>query len=201
MPVGAIQAIILGDILETPGTGYAVNDTMTLQQGSNISANITVTSITAGGDIDGANITTPGVDYFCQRPVTLVPSGSQPTAGTGSTVGIRNTTPGVGPGAICDYFSQDVGSGSGYATGDTGSLVGGNNDATYIVTGVDPDTGIVGFYISFGGSAYTASTDYNTITGGAQPGSGSGLVIHVTDVIPVSAGPTTGYINRTHHKN
>jgi hypothetical protein len=198
---GAITQIIVGDILESPGTGYAVNDTLSFSQAGNTSASFTIQSITAGGDISGLTINVAGANYYCQRPVTLVPSGAQPTGGTGSTIGIFTSTPGVGPGAICDYSSDDVGSGSGYALGDTGSLVGGGNNAKYIVKGIDPDTGIVGVYITFGGTGMVAGTNYNTITGGAQPGSGSGLVIHVNDVIPVGSGPTSGNVNRTFHQN
>lgn len=71
--------------------------------------------------------------------------------------------------------------GTGYAVGDTGYLKGVSTDATYLVTGASG--GIVTSYtISAAGTRYQVWTDTLTSRSGAQPGSGTGLLINVTAV-------------------
>lgn len=70
--------------------------------------------------------------------------------------------------------------GTGYAVGDTGIILGGNNNAYYRVTAVT--SGVVTSYVISGGSGYATATGAATQIGGNQPGSGSGLTITIGTV-------------------
>lgn len=70
--------------------------------------------------------------------------------------------------------------GSGYAVGDTGTIVFGSSDATYIIDTVS--SGAVATYtITFPGTYYQPDLAA-TATGGAQPGRGSGFIINILTV-------------------
>jgi len=74
-----------------------------------------------------------------------------------------------------------------YAVGDTGIILGPNNNATYIITsvGAGPSFNVTGYTITNEGTGYSVSSGFNhaqTATGGAQPGTGSGFTINITSV-------------------
>jgi hypothetical protein len=89
--------------------------------------------------------------------------------------------------------------GSGYAVNDTGTIIGGNNAATYIVTSVS--TGVVtGYTVTANGAGYVTDPGAPTSTGGSQPGSGSGLTIAITATTPtnLTSGNSSVIINATY---
>lgn len=82
--------------------------------------------------------------------------------------------------------SQVNEAGTGYANGDTGQLIQHDGpDTTYVVTSVDGD-GAVLTYTLVQGPGNTNATGAVTITGGDQPGAGSGFTLDIT-VDPASA--------------
>jgi hypothetical protein len=69
--------------------------------------------------------------------------------------------------------------GAGYAVGDTGSVTGGNGDATYQVDSIGGGGAVLTYHLTASGSNYQSGV-LTTATGGAQPGAGAGLTISVT---------------------
>lgn len=78
-----------------------------------------------------------------------------------------------------------------YDVGDTGTIGGGNNDATYVVNTVDISGTILTYTITNPGTGYSPQDGYNTSTSGAQPGIGAGFIINVTDIVPTQDGQIT----------
>jgi hypothetical protein len=70
--------------------------------------------------------------------------------------------------------------GSGYAAGDTGIILAGNNNAYYRVLTVT--SGAVATYTISGGSGYATGAGQATQRSGNQPGSGSGFTINIGTV-------------------
>jgi hypothetical protein len=100
------------------------------------------------------------------------------------------------PASTITSYSIGVG-GSGYAVGDTGVL---NviywdgqtvNDATYLVASVDGSGAVTSFTLTNGGSDYYYIETMPTLTGGAQPGSGTGFTV---SILTVAATPSPGSI-------
>ena len=71
--------------------------------------------------------------------------------------------------------------GSGYAAGDTGIILAGNNNAYYRVLTVT--SGAVATYTISGGSGYSTGAGQATQRSGNQPGSGSGFTINIGTVV------------------
>lgn len=188
---GAITTLFLftQDPHFSAGTGYLANDTGAIHQGANVTGTFHVVSVDGSGGITGITVDHGGAGYVCQYPVTLVAAGAQPLHGSGAKIGIFASTPGFAPGAITEYQGTDQGSGSGYANGDTGTILGGNHDATYIAFNGD----VLSVFIAFAGTGY-APGNYSTAIGGSQPGSGSGLVVEIDGVLN-SGGSGSGYLN------
>lgn len=71
--------------------------------------------------------------------------------------------------------------GTGYAVGDTGTINGGDGNATYVV---DTESGgaVLTFTLTFGGSGYVVADEQATSRGGGQPGSGSGFIVDINTV-------------------
>ena len=67
--------------------------------------------------------------------------------------------------------------GTGYAVNDTGTIDGGDGNATYLVDAVDGGGGVTAITLSFGGTAYSSVTAATTTVGGGQPGAGTGLTL------------------------
>jgi hypothetical protein len=70
--------------------------------------------------------------------------------------------------------------GSGYAIGDTGTLVQDSGDATYQVNTVDGGGGVLTYTLTSLGTSYQTLANAFTATGGSQPGSGLGLTLAIT---------------------
>lgn len=87
-------------------------------------------------------------------------------------------------GSIVTAGIASGGGGTGYAVNDTGTI---NAVATYKVTSVSGGV-VTAFTITAGGAGFTPNptTPHGTVTGGAQPGSGSGFNITVLSVAPVN---------------
>jgi len=134
-------------------------------------------------------------------PGTLVNSGALQTQFSGIAVPvlyIRNVSPNgvlncgiLFNGAFGAILTSSLGPTnpfhSPYAVGDTGFIVGPNNNATYIVTsvGAGPAFNVAGYTIANAGTGYSVSSGFNhaqTATGGAQPGTGSGFTININSV-------------------
>lgn len=84
-----------------------------------------------------------------------------------------------------------TGDGSGYAVGDTGVVATGDGNATYIINTVDGLGAVTGMHITAPGTNYLTANDVPTATGGAQPGSGTGLTLNISVSSP--PGPITGF--------
>lgn len=76
---------IFGITVSAGGSGWAVNDTGTLVQGSNSSATYKVTGINTGALV---NLSVDSVDGYAIGSVTLVPGGPHPGSGGGATVSV-----------------------------------------------------------------------------------------------------------------
>lgn len=77
---GAVATVSVG----SGGTGYNVSDTITIAQGANTTAVVTVASV-SGGVITGLTLTTPGTGYFVASGLT---QSSTSGTGTGATVNV-----------------------------------------------------------------------------------------------------------------
>ncbi len=86
---------------------------------------------------------------------------------------ITSDTPWIDP-TVAPLSGLDVSDGgSGYAVGDTGTVQDGDNNGTYIITSVSGGV-ITGIAVVDPGSGYTENSDISLISGGSQPGAGSG---------------------------
>ena len=131
---------------------------------------VVVTGGTLGGPISLAAVLSGGLAYAAGDTGTILGASGDATYTVTSIVGAPVTGATVLIG------------GTGYAVGDTGIIKGATGDATYIVLTVS--TGVVStLSVSSPGTLYTTGV-YNTVTGGAQPGAGSGLTLGVTVSAP-----------------
>lgn len=97
---GPINAIAVN----TPGTGYAVNDTGTINGGTG-DATYQVISIGAGGAVTGISVLSSGTRYATATAVTTTDGGSQPGVGTGLKVNINSVFTGDGSLKIITYYT------------------------------------------------------------------------------------------------
>ena len=74
---------------------------------------------------------------------------------------------------------SSLGYGQNYAVNDTGTIAGGTG-GTYRVVSIGNGGVVTQLQIGAGGSGYSAATGAATATGGAQPGTGSGLTVNTT---------------------
>ena len=83
--------------------------------------------------------------------------------------------------AILTAFVQDAG--TGYVIGDTGTIDGGDNNATYVIDTVGGGGEVLTFTVTFGGTAYvtTGSNPTTTVTG-----VGTGLTLNIYSALDVS---------------
>lgn len=104
--------------------------------------------------------------------------------GTPTPVGISSYASGASGPVVAAYFSAPNLSGnSGFVVGDTGyiSQSGADDNATYIVTTVDPILGgVLSVTITAGGTNYTSdASDLSLVPAGGQPGVGSCDTAHI----------------------
>ena len=95
---------------------------------------------------------------------------------------------------ICDngsITSAGVSSGGsmGYRVGDTGTITGGTDDATYIIDSVDSNGAVITFTITDGGTGYSEASGLPTVNGLPQPGSGTGFFVFIGDTGGVNVPP------------
>jgi Concanavalin A-like lectin/glucanases superfamily len=81
-----------------------------------------------------------------------------------------------------------VAAGTSYHVGDTGVVIGGypdqpDNESTYIVLTVDGSNHVLTVGIVGPGQGFATGSTYSTVAGGSQPGTGSGLTVHVTSIV------------------
>ncbi len=85
--------------------------------------------------------------------------------------------------------------GTGYAAGDTGTIDGGDVDATYEV--LTETAGVVDTLdLTFGGEGYTSTAAESTTVGGGQPGIGTGLLLDTVSAL-TSSGTLRVTVNYT----
>lgn len=180
------------------GTTYAAGALVTYADGiwqSRVSSNV---GQTPGAD---TSIDVLGSSTWIEYSGPLVidqwypPSSAVPTSTTTGGIGFTTTTYDAGDIVYLTSTAEATGpiaqttlatGGTGYALNDTGTvhMTGGSNDATYTVTAVS--SGVVTAYNLTGvGTAYPVTPNgtteaATTATGGAQPGSGTGLTFNAT---------------------
>jgi hypothetical protein len=79
--------------------------------------------------------------------------------------------------------------GSGYVLNDTGTINGGNADATYKVTGVGGGGAVTSFTVTTPGTKYMVANGVATTDAGAQPGAGVGFTVNIAAVLIVPPFP------------
>lgn len=145
--------------LTAAGSGYAVNDTITLAGGTFAAATVVTVTGVSSGHITGWYVANGNSGAYTVLPAGFT-QGSTSGSGSGATFG-----PSLGSG------------GAGYAGGNTITLTGGTFATAAVVT-VDTVNGsgtILTFHVSTPGS-YTAANvvQPNTLTQGSTSGSGTG---------------------------
>ncbi len=144
---------VLTGSLTQGGSGYSTSTGVTVTGGSGSGATFDLTA-SANGVVTSGTVSVAGTGYIDATGVAT--SGG---TGTGLTLDIL-TIAGTG-----DITSITIASGgSGYAVGDVLSIVGGNNDASYIIDAVSGGT-ITSLVLNSPGIGYTAG-DILTINGG-----------------------------------
>lgn len=81
--------------------------------------------------------------------------------------------------------------GSGYALNDTGTISAGNSNANYVITSVDSNGAVTGFSMTGLGSGYSTGKNIATVTGGSQPGSGTGFTVNIISIAAATKLPLT----------
>lgn len=90
--------------INAPGTGYAVNDTGTINGGT-ADATYQITSIGAGGAVTGVLLTLGGTKYSPANAVATTDGGAQPGVGTGFRVNITSTLTGDGTLKVVTHYT------------------------------------------------------------------------------------------------
>ncbi len=118
------------------------------------------------------------VDLLGTRVVSPVP---------GPLYAFMTSDPTDGGGPIDSAVLND--GGHDYEAGDTGTVQGGNGDATYVIDTVDPmnSNAVLTFHLAAAGTGYIADPDATTTNSGSQPGSGAALTL---DIAPAPADGT-----------
>jgi hypothetical protein len=153
---------VVGGILISPGTGYQVNDVLTIlggTLGAEGAATFTVSAVNGSGQITGFNLSDPG-DY------TAIPSNPASVSGgfgTGATVSLNF---GIGPITLTN-------AGSGYTSQPTATV----SSPTY--QGIPVISAVPSTLPSFTGTGYTPG-DSLTVSGGTL-GPGGAAVLEVTE--------------------
>lgn len=80
---------IVASMLHSGGSGYAVNDTGTINGGNN-AASYRIDSVDGGGAVLAYRVITGGLGYFINMNSATADNGSQPGVGTGFTVDITS---------------------------------------------------------------------------------------------------------------
>lgn len=162
--------------INAAGTGYTVNDVLTVSGGtSTFAAKIRVTTVGGGGDITGAVIQEGGA--YTSTPSSPV----SVTGGTGSSATFTSTFAATGWTAVRRTqqaaSATIAGGGTGYANGNVLTVVGGNftTAATFTVTGNSSGV-ITSVSLTTAGEYRDVPTNPVTVTGGA----GTGATLTVT---------------------
>jgi hypothetical protein len=151
---GGNSGAILTSELAAGGLGYAPGDTGTLD-GGNGEATYTVDTVDEDGAVLTYTLTAPGDSYPDDASVgTLVSTG----AGDGGfSVQVNSVAPG-------------------YQVGDTGTIDGGDGNATYEIDTVDGDGNVLTFSVSTPGTGYSETEECATI-GTVGPTHGFNLIV------------------------
>lgn len=95
---------VLSATINAAGTGYAVNDTGTINGGT-ADATYQITSIGAAGAVTGFAITSGGTKYVTGNGIATTDGGAQPGVGTGFKVNITAVEAGDGSLKVVTYYT------------------------------------------------------------------------------------------------
>lgn len=85
--------------------------------------------------------------------------------------------------------------GLGYAVNDTGTIDSGSGNATYIITAVALGGAVAGYTLTNPGTTYVTDPSAATLTGGPQPGVGTGFRLSITAATaPITASAFVGSV-------
>ncbi len=183
--------VITAAVKNAAGTGYAPGDTG-LIGGGNGDAAYVIDTVAGGGAVATFHLTANGTGYVSG---TGVATGVTTGAGDGAfTVDITATTAnGIQAANGVILTSVKNAAGSGYAPGDTGTIAGGNNDATYVIDTVSAGAVATYHLTSKGTGGYSTATGVATA---ATTGSGIGFTVDITASVsngsPAAGKPLNG---------
>lgn len=187
--VGVFRASLLtgfagGLTLDSGGTGYAVNDIVTVD-GGNLQGRVQVLTIGGGGTALTIQVVSPGLNYIVGTGIPTTSGG----AGTGLTVNINVVGEAIG-GPLPSPGLLMVDPGMNYAANDLVYVGAGNALGEVKILTVTPLTApipgqVLTYMILQGGNDYQYATNVPTATYGA----GSGLTF---DVMQVAGGVPDG---------
>lgn len=143
---------LTGGVINNPGGLYAVNDTIVLKAATGVQNAFPELTITAVSDhpVVVFSLSGGGSGYTSATNVATTNIQPQPGNGTGLTINITSVSGGHITGSAVSS------GGTGYATGDTGAILGGAGDAWYRVTG--QTAGVVTSFILLNvGTSYSVS--------------------------------------------
>jgi hypothetical protein len=180
---GSADAAYVVNSVSAGGMNYVTGDTGTILTGT-ADAHYVVASVGPGGTAASLTLSAPGTNYTAGSNIATATGGGHPGVGTGLLVTI---TTGTSPAPISSATLNS--GGSGYVVNDTGTILSGSANATYIVNTVGALGVVTAATLTNPGTAYNTATNVSTATGGAQPGVGTGLTfdIVVPTLHPVSS--------------
>lgn len=161
----ASAGVVGSAAINVGGTGYAVNDTGTINGGAS-NAIYRVTTV-AAGVVTAVIILNGGAAYASASAVPTTRGSPPGNAGLGFTV---NTTASAGP-ISAAVVNQG---GRGYAIGNAGLITGGTGNATYLVTAIGLNGGVSAFTVSTPGALVSKPASF---TQKSTSGSGANFTL------------------------
>lgn len=175
---------LAGGTIAAAGGLYALNDTITLQGTTGKASSFPILTVTgiSNQPVISYQLTNAGTTYSTATNVATTPIPGNPGAGSGLTLDIT-----ASGGPIASIAIHSGGGGTGYAVGNTGTILTGTQDATYLIKSVSGGV-VTALYLTYAGSHYAAVSGAATAAGpGAPTNIGQGFTIDVT----ASSGPVT----------
>ena len=157
----------VGMTVNTPGTGYAVNDVIMVTGGTGTTATGTVSSVGVG-EVNSITVTNPGSGYTSAPTVTIDP----PTSGTTATA---TATIDVGTGIVTGVTITLAG--DGYTSAPSVTFTGGGGSSAVAVITIVPISSVTGITITDGGD-YTVLPSHTNCATTSSPSTGrTGLTL------------------------
>ena len=168
--IAGVSGAVATSSLNAGGTGYAVDDTGTINVGTG--ATYVVNTIDGvAGRIATSTLNAGGTGYAANDTGTIA-------TGTGGAY-IIDTVDGAVGAVLTSALNAG---GSGYAQGDTGTITGGA--AAYVVDSVDGgnSNAVLTYHLTAPGSGYSTGTGVTTAAGGSQAGVGINFTVDISTV-------------------